>query len=284
MRKTILMSVVVLAAATAALGQDMAEAMKVIDALQADAAAHRTYLESLYSMTLKVVGLAVVVIGALIGFVGWKTLKDVRESAKAVYDSELRKLLDTHARELAAEVDRARTETEKTLQEMRADLSSQRATSDALIEAGGNRRPGSDADTEPSGAPGAPPDTAAKKRILWVDDVPENNIGPAGVLGRLGAEIDVALDTETAMRKLAAGHYDLVISDMGRADEREAGLTLLSQMKLQGVAVPAVIYASRRAVERSGAEARRLGARETIGTGPSALIAWVKSFLFPRQS
>ncbi|MDE6906007.1 MAG: hypothetical protein K2P76_13910 [Lachnospiraceae bacterium] len=60
----------------------------------------------------------------------------------------------------------------------------------------------------------------------------------------------------------------MIITDMGRGDESDAGLSLLKELKLLHCKIPIIVYASRRAIERYGEESLRLGAyKVTNGIG-----------------
>lgn len=87
-------------------------------------------------------------------------------------------------------------------------------------------------------------------QLLWVDDRPSNNRFEAAALGALGMHIQFSTSTEDALRKLAAhGPYDVVISDMGRPPDPQAGYTLLAALRKRGNYTPFVIYASSRSAE-----------------------------------
>lgn len=58
------------------------------------------------------------------------------------------------------------------------------------------------------------------KRILWVDDRPENNHFERQTLEALGVRIDLSTSTEEALQKTRQRSYDLIISDMGRPQMR----------------------------------------------------------------
>ena len=68
-------------------------------------------------------------------------------------------------------------------------------------------------------------------RILWVDDYPANNKSIMDVYRRLNVEIDIAIDTKQALDFLSKKNYDLLISDMGRFGEQDAGLKMISEIK-----------------------------------------------------
>jgi CheY-like chemotaxis protein len=79
--------------------------------------------------------------------------------------------------------------------------------------------------------------------VLWVDDNPENNLYERRALEALGINIDLANDTQDALRKLSHKEYDLVISDMGRPSGKQAGYELLKLVRDSGNSLPFIIYA-----------------------------------------
>jgi CheY-like chemotaxis protein len=109
------------------------------------------------------------------------------------------------------------------------------------------------------------------KRILWVDDHPENNVFEAAKLRRDGFIIDQVLSTDEALGELGSRPYQLVISDMGRSTEggkerSDAGLQLLKLMKEQGILVPVVLFTSATAATRYRLRALTSGAKAIISS------------------
>jgi len=96
-------------------------------------------------------------------------------------------------------------------------------------------------------------------RILWVDDHPENNLYPAALLRRGGAEIREVTDTSAALAAIRAAAWDLVITDMGRREGADAGLALVDGIRKVRPAQPVMIFASRSAKLRFGDQATRAG-------------------------
>lgn len=84
------------------------------------------------------------------------------------------------------------------------------------------------------------------KRILWVDDHPGNNHQLAEVFKQLlGVRVDLMTTTVDGMRALRTNSdYTMVITDMARGDDNEAGLELIRQMRDEHVYRPTVVYSS----------------------------------------
>jgi hypothetical protein len=78
-------------------------------------------------------------------------------------------------------------------------------------------------------------------RILWVDDLPLNNEAEMKVLRRLCVAIDLAGSTAEARRALESGVYDIVISDMGRGPDKQAGRAMMGEVGKAPLR-PALIY------------------------------------------
>ncbi|KAJ5076336.1 neuralized-like protein [Anaeramoeba ignava] len=94
-----------------------------------------------------------------------------------------------------------------------------------------------------------------KKKILWVDDEPENNEGIIEVARKVGLEITTVIDTNTAILKYQRNpaKWFLIISDMRRFEVRSghpnekreyitAGLTLTELIRKINKDVPIWIY------------------------------------------
>jgi CheY-like chemotaxis protein len=94
--------------------------------------------------------------------------------------------------------------------------------------------------------------------VLWVDDRPNNNTHERQALEKLGIQITISTSTEDALEKLHHGNYSVIISDMWRPPDRQAGYTLLEEIRKRGVTTPFIIYAGSRSPEYT-AETRRRG-------------------------
>ena len=100
-----------------------------------------------------------------------------------------------------------------------------------------------------------------KRKILWVDDYPSNNDAIIDLYRQQGIEFDLALNTAHALDYLAKGEYDLVISDIGRGSEPDAGVRMIREINRHlGSPPPILIFSSLQAVERFGKSAKKEGA------------------------
>jgi CheY-like chemotaxis protein len=82
-----------------------------------------------------------------------------------------------------------------------------------------------------------------KRRILWVDDRPNNNVFERRAMQPYGVEFELAKSTGEALAMLGKKRFDAIISDMGRPPDMEAGYTLLDVLRKSGNLIPFFIYA-----------------------------------------
>jgi DNA-binding response OmpR family regulator len=112
----------------------------------------------------------------------------------------------------------------------------------------------SDAQSEFRGTPprtGDAPDSVG--RLLWVDDHPQNNVYEKRFFEDHRIAVHNVTGSVDAFRLLAMYDYTVVISDMGRGEDRLAGIRLAEQMRARGDRTPLIIYT----VRPDGAEAQR---------------------------
>ncbi len=120
------------------------------------------------------------------------------------------------------------------------------------------------------------------RTVLWVDDRPDNNTNERRALGALGIKVVISTSTEDALQKVQRQKFDLIISDMGRPPDEQAGYTLLDRMRQLGDSTPYVIYAGSRDPQHV-AESRRRGALGCTNR-PDELLDYVLSALQMRVS
>ena len=101
----------------------------------------------------------------------------------------------------------------------------------------------------------------SKNQVLWVDDHPSNNMAIMDVYRRLDVQFDLAVDTQQALDQLAKKSYDLIISDVGRHSEHDAGIKMIHEMKTKFADLPPIIiYSGDTAIQKHGRNALDVGA------------------------
>ncbi len=108
-----------------------------------------------------------------------------------------------------------------------------------------------------------------RKTVLWIDDNPDNNIEENLMLRDLGLSITQTLSTEGARRYVDRASFDLVITDIGRRHDREAGLKDIEELRANDRDRPILVYTFD-AGER-GEKARSRGA-ESVSETPAELL------------
>jgi CheY-like chemotaxis protein len=106
-------------------------------------------------------------------------------------------------------------------------------------------------------------------RVLWVDDRPSNNEFERKTLRPHGIVFDNVVSTAEAVEQLANENYDLVITDLGRADSSDrsqtAGASFLKHPAVIRGGPPVIVYASQWAVRQKD-ELLQLGASEVTAS------------------
>lgn len=85
--------------------------------------------------------------------------------------------------------------------------------------------------------------TDSRKRILWVDDRPDNNIYERQAFEALGIRFTLALSTKEALELLSKERFGAILSDMGRVEGPREGYVLLDAIRSLGDQTPFFIYA-----------------------------------------
>ena len=109
-------------------------------------------------------------------------------------------------------------------------------------------------------------------RVLWVDDNPDNNLQETIALEGLGLFVTKATTTEAAEIYLRSLNFALVITDLGRGNNPNAGLELLRKVAHTQKYIPVVVYTL--GADEKRAWLTEAGARAVVDT-PSELITAV---------
>ncbi len=91
-------------------------------------------------------------------------------------------------------------------------------------------------------------------RILWIDDHPENLRAEIETLRAFRAEVATARSTEQAEARLGAGVFDVIVSDIERGGDAEAGVAALPRLRRRAPDTPVVFYVARLDRERAPPE------------------------------
>jgi CheY-like chemotaxis protein len=111
-------------------------------------------------------------------------------------------------------------------------------------------------------------------RILWVDDVPDNNVYETLALADLGKFVTVATSTEAARAYLSRMDFAAIITDLSRNGDGDAGLKFIQEVRATGNRVPIIVYTSHAPDVPS--EVRDAGA-DAIVDLPHKLVSEVES-------
>lgn len=87
------------------------------------------------------------------------------------------------------------------------------------------------------------PQSQRGSSILWVDDTPSNNRFERESLEAFGFTVSISTSTEDAIEKVRGRRYDVIISDMGRPPDNQAGYTLLKRLRDDRIDTAYIIYA-----------------------------------------
>lgn len=124
------------------------------------------------------------------------------------------------------------------------------------------------------------PRARGRQAVLWVDDKPSNNAFEISQLRDWGVDVLEALSTQDAMALLKGNvHVDAVISDMGRSEggsyRSQAGLTLLQQIRAEGLATPFLVYSSARYAAQNRQQVIAAGG-DGATSSPIELLEWLR--------
>ncbi|MBZ6173536.1 response regulator [Streptomyces olivaceus] len=107
-------------------------------------------------------------------------------------------------------------------------------------------------------------------RILWVDDHPQSVAPLAQLFRGAGMAVELTLSTDEAMPLLRRQPYDILISDIDRDGDSQAGIAMLRVLENDRVPVPVLIYTGNFVPER-GVDRRIFAAT----TSPVELVHYV---------
>ena len=228
---------------------------------------HRESIESFYQKITYGIGLIFSLFGAIILWMNWRTKKDIQNQVDDYYKKEVEKIFNAKIQQFEKNLNEYRDKFENQLKEVNKIILDLSRQSTITV---------SDKHYSKSSI-------SKSKKILWVDDYPQNNVYPMQILKEQGVEFDLALNTKKALELINSNEYDLIISDMGRGDDSTAGLTLLRELYKKNIKVPVIIYASVNAIKKYATQAAELGAVANIN-GASGLLREIQNYIDLRNT
>lgn len=121
-----------------------------------------------------------------------------------------------------------------------------------------------------------------RRRILWVDDRPNNNIFERQVFESLGLTFALAPSTEEALAWLNDSKFGAIISDMGRREGPREGYRLLDALRASDKVTPFFIYAGSNAPQHK-LEAAEHGAQGCTNMENELVDMVVDALLAPNE-
>jgi len=85
-------------------------------------------------------------------------------------------------------------------------------------------------------------DVFQNSALLWIDDNPENNLNEWRMFLQLNVKVELAKSTGQALEMLHQKKFDVVISDMVRNNEDDAGLEFLNKFRKVDATTPVIFY------------------------------------------
>jgi CheY-like chemotaxis protein len=107
-------------------------------------------------------------------------------------------------------------------------------------------------------------------RVMWIDDNPEGNAMLASELEDMGAEVKNFPNAETAIRGISRRRPDVVISDITRGVDPDAGFTGAAALRTAGYTGPILFYTARITPERRQ-RAEDVGALDVVTSATDVL-------------
>ncbi|EOD69298.1 response regulator [Amycolatopsis vancoresmycina] len=123
--------------------------------------------------------------------------------------------------------------------------------------------------------------TTALARVLWVDDIPENNIFETLALERLGKLVTVATSTEMARIYLSRLEFAVVITDLHRDGDPRAGADFIHETRAAGNDIPLLVYTSN--AETAQADEQLVAEADAVVDAPEDLLKAVEAHVVKRH-
>ena len=172
---------------------------------------------------------------------------DIEDTLKKQWASLFKKCLKARSNSTEDTAVRDLERAKETIRGLKDIVNSQQKLIDTFIN-----------DTRGKNAVPVPPKKIYKK-ILWVDDCPEGNKAVMNYYEKDGIHFETALTTRQGVNLFKENLYDLVITDMARWNENDAGVKLIKELKHLNCQVPIIVFSSRLSIQKHIDEITKLG-------------------------
>lgn len=88
-----------------------------------------------------------------------------------------------------------------------------------------------------------------RNQVLWVDDLPDNNIFERQAFAAVGLRFTLEFSTKEALDRLSERRFAAIISDMGRREGSREGYVLLDALRQRDDHTPLFFYTASKAPE-----------------------------------
>ena len=119
-------------------------------------------------------------------------------------------------------------------------------------------------------------------KVLWVDDNVDANAALADLLRDEGVDLTVVPGTQQLDAALTRSQFDVIVSDIGRPGNREAGLDDAERLSREHPRLPPFVFYTERITKARTERAAALGAR--ITTQPEELLDALYGYRRPPDS
>lgn len=237
-----------------------------------EAKEHRLFLENSFDKLLLLISGGTFLFGSILTWMNYRTKNEITAAVSKKFNEQIEALLGTKFDELRNNLDyqdnelKKRMETaDKLILELSAKIS-QTTISDskeATIEYSQRRSFSIESDVN---------------RILWVDDMPDNNKRIINMFSQGNVIFELVKSTAEAGKQLAKKDYVIIISDMKRGDSPDEGLKLLKLRNEKCPTVPFIIYSSSKSLAGYAHTAKSEGAT-LVTTKVTDLLGCIQSLV-----
>jgi len=77
---------------------------------------------------------------------------------------------------------------------------------------------------------------------IWIDDNPSNNYYESKILKAIGVDIEIAKSSMDALSLLKKNQYNLILSDVGRNDNKNEGYEFHLKLIKEKIDIPLIFY------------------------------------------